>query len=93
MKTSNKNILSLFAFIALIVVAILELFGILDHFNVLKISGGVVMHLLDTIKNICICIVIGICGYQFVSGKKKGWIITYWVCLVAVVTCTVLLWI
>ena len=91
MKSSNKNLLNLIAFIALIAVAILGVFNILAHFDILK-TEGFLINLLDTIRNICILIVIGFAGYAFVDGRKKGVKITYWVAMSIILVCTVLLW-
>ncbi|HCH74091.1 MAG TPA: hypothetical protein DEV87_02780 [Clostridiales bacterium] len=92
MKSSDRNILSLIAFIALIVVAVLGVFEILAHFNVLTAQGAL-LNLLSTIKNICILIVVGITSYSFVSNKGKGLKITYWVAFSIIIACTVLIWI
>ncbi len=92
MKSSNKNLLNLLAFVALIIIAVLEIFSILAHFDILTI-GGIIANLLNTIKNVCVCIVIGYLAFGFVSGKKKGWVITFWVALGIVVVCSILMWI
>ncbi len=94
MKTSgsNKNILNVLAYVALMLFAVLEIFAILAHFGVLTM-GGLLVNLLNTIKNICVCVVIGFTAYGFLGGKKKGWVIAFWVALVIMVVCTVLLWI
>ena len=91
MKSENKNILSLFAFIALITLAILEVLTGLNSIGV-ELFGGTILSLLNTIKNICVVIVIGILAYNFVAGKKKGFIITYWICVAIFVVATVLMW-
>lgn len=91
MKQSNKNILNLVAFVALIICAVLGVFDILAHFGILNASGGL-LNLLKTVKNICILVVVGFAGYAFVDGRSKGYKITYWVSMVVILVCTVLLW-
>ncbi len=91
MKTSNKSILNLFAFIALITLAILEILTGLNSLG-LELFGATVLNLLNTIKNICVVIVIGILAYSFVADKKKGWKITYWICVAIFIVGTVLMW-
>lgn len=92
MKSSDRNILNLIAFIALIVVAVLGVFEILAHFNILTAQGAL-LNLLSTIKNICILIVVGITSYSFVSNKGKALKITYWIAFSIIIACTVLIWI
>lgn len=91
MKSENKSVLNLFAFIALITLAILEVLTGLNGIGV-ELFGGTILSLLNTIKNICVVIVIGILAYNFVAGKKKGFIITYWICVAIFVVATVLMW-
>lgn len=94
MKNSEKNVnvLNLIAFIALIIFAVLQIFSVLSFWGVLTI-GGALPKILDTVKNICVCIVIGILGYKFVAGKSKGLVITYWVCIAVIVVGTILIWV
>lgn len=92
MKSSDRNILNLIAFIALIAVAVLGVFEVLAYFDVLT-AKGTLLSLLSTIKNICILIVVGITSYSFVSGRGKGLKITFWVAFSIIVVCTVLIWV
>ncbi len=94
MKNSEKNVnlLNLIAFVALVVVAVLQIFVLLNATGLLNVSGFL-PNLLDTIKNVCICIVIGVVSYNFVARKKKGYKITYWVCLLIIILTTILVWI
>lgn len=91
MKSENKSVLNLFAFIALIALAILEVLTGLNGIGV-ELFGGTILSLLNTIKNICVVIVIGILAFNFVAGKKKGFIITYWICVAIFIVATVLMW-
>ena len=88
----NVNILNLMAFIGVIIVALLEIFTFLSSHNILTL-GGALIDFLNTVKNICILIVIGIAAYNFVKGKGKGWIITYIVAISIIVLTTVFIWI
>lgn len=94
MKNSEKNvnILNLMAFIGVIIVAILEVFGLSFVKSWLSL-GATLEHLLNTIKNICIIVVIGITAYNFVKNKSKGWLITYIVAMSIIVVATILAWI
>ena len=94
MKKSEKevNVLNLMAFIGLVIVAVLEIFGLLSNLEILTIKG-MLMNLLNTIKNICIMLVIGITAYNFVKDKSKGWLITYIVAISVIFVTTVLAWI
>ena len=89
---SNKtNMLNFIAYIALFVVAILQVFSVLSHFGILNISGFL-PNLLDTIKNACLCLVIGVCSARFVKNKTKGYRVSFWVCIAIIVVGTVLIW-
>ena len=57
MKNSdrNVNVLNLMAFIGVIIIAVLEIFGFLARHEWLNISGGLV-NALNTLKNICILV-------------------------------------
>ncbi len=93
MKNTEKdsNVLRLFAFIALIIVAILQVFSVLSKFGILSVTGFL-PNFLDTVKNICICIVIGFVSYGFVKNKSKGFRITFWVSLAIIIVGTILIW-
>lgn len=88
----NVNILNLMAFIGVIIVAVLEIFGLSFIKNLISL-GPTLEHLLNTIKNICIMLVIGITAYNFVKGKGKGWLITYIVAMSVIFITTILAWI
>ena len=55
----NVNVLNLMAFIGVIIIAVLEIFGFLARHDILTV-GGTLVNFLDTLKNICILVVIGI---------------------------------
>ena len=77
---SNKtNMLNFIAYIALFVVAILQVFSVLSHFGILTISGF-------------LCLVIGVCSARFVKNKTKGYRVSFWVCIAIIVVGTALIW-
>ena len=88
----NVNILNLMAFIGVIIIAVLEIFGFLARHDILTV-GGTLVNFLDTLKNICILVVIGITAYNFVKGKSKGWLITYIVAICIIILATIFIWI
>ena len=88
----NLNILNLMAFIGVIIVALLEVFTFFSSHNILTL-GDALTNFLNTVKNICILLVIGISAYNFVKNKGKGWIITYIVAISIIVLTTVFIWI
>lgn len=88
---SNGSMLNLVAYVALFVVAILQVFSVLSNFGILTVTGFL-PKFLDTIKNICICVVIGVCSARFVRNKTKGYRVSFWVCIAIIVVGTVLIW-
>ena len=89
---SNKtNMLNFIAYIALFLVAILQVFSVLSHFGILTFDGSL-PKFLDTIKNACLCLVIGVCSARFVKNKTKGYRVSFWVCIAIIVVGTVLIW-
>ena len=90
---NNVNVLNLIAFIALIVIAVLQVFSLLSLCNVIKVKGGFLPNFLETLKNVCICLVVGTLAYRFVANKGKGVKITFWVCLAIIIVATILFWI
>ena len=94
MKNSEKNVnlLNLMAFVGVIIIAVLEIFGFLASHDILTV-GGALVDFLNTVKNICILLVIGIMAYNFVKGKSKGWLITYIVALCIIILTTVFIWV
>ena len=88
----NVNIINLLAFIGVIIIAVLEIFAFLASHDILKIEGFL-KDFLETIKNVCILVVIGFTSYSFVKGKSKGLIITYIIAVCIIVLTTVFIWI
>ena len=88
----NVNILNLMAFIGVIIIAVLEIFGFLASHDILTV-GGALVNFLNTLKNVCILVVIGITAYNFVKGKSKGWLITYIIAICIIILTTVFIWI
>ncbi len=91
MGNSNKNILNLFSFIALIIVAVLIVIN-----NLLPIVGvnitGAFFSILNTIKEVLILIVVGISAYNFVAGKSKTYKIIYWIAIGLFIAGIILIW-
>ena len=91
MKKTNKNVINLLAFSALIIVAVLIVVN-----NLLPIIGvemtGPFFRLLSTIEKIFSIIVIGLAAYNFVAGKTKAIKIVYWVAVALFVVGIVLVW-
>ena len=88
----NVNVLNLMAFIGVIIIAVLEIFGFLASHDILTV-GGALVNFLNTVKNICILVVIGITAYNFVKGKSKGWLITYIIAICIIILTTIFIWI
>lgn len=74
----NSNLLSLIAFVSLFIFAVLQVVSLVD--SIVKIDGPF-MYILETIKNLGIILVFGITAWNFVANKKKGWKVTYWICI------------
>ncbi len=91
MKSSNKNILNLLAYCALIIVALLMFVD-----NLLPLVGievkGVFFNILRTISNIFTIIILGVSAYKFTSDSKKWVRILYWIAVAVFVIATVLMW-
>ena len=91
MGKSNKNILNLFCFIALIIIAILILINNLLPLVGVNVSGPF-FSALNTIKEILILIVVGLYAYYFVAGKSKTWKIIYWIAIALFIVGIILIW-
>ena len=91
MKKTNKNVINLLAFSALIIVAVLVVVN-----NLLPIVGvnvsGPLFKLLATVEKIFTIIVIGLAAYNFVAGKTKTIKIIYWVAVALFIVGVVLVW-
>ncbi len=91
MKNSNKDLLNTLSYIALIIVAFLLVIR-----NLLPIVGinlsGPIFSILETVQNVFVLLVIGICAYNFISGKAKWINILFWIAIVVFIVATVLIW-
>ena len=92
MKKETKDLLKTISYLALIIFALL-----LAVERILPLVGislqGVLLYVLDTIKNIFIIIVIGVNAYSFVEGKADWVKWLYWIAIIVIVVATVLMWI
>ena len=89
--SKKTNVLNFIAYIALLVVAVLQVFTVLSHFEILTVTGFL-PKFLDTVKNLCLCLVIGVCSARFVKNKTKGYRIAFWVSIAVIVVGTILIW-
>lgn len=91
MRNSNKSLLSMLAYIAMIIFAVLLLIS-----NVLPVIGlnigGTLINVLNTVQNILILIVVGVSAYNFIQGKARWINVLYWIALVIFVVGTVFYW-
>lgn len=90
MKT-DKNLLNLLSFFALVIVAILIFVNKLLPMVGINASGPL-FGILSTIKEIFILIVVGLSAYNFVAYKSKAWKIVFWVAIVLFIAGVVLIW-
>lgn len=90
--SSNKNsFVNVLAFVALIIIAVLEILSGLNHLGI-SILGATLLVLLNTVKNICVIIVISVAAYDYVSNKKKGHKIAFFIAIVVFLLGTVFAW-
>lgn len=85
MKKSDTNIICTLAFIALVAVGVSTLVGAL-------LDGSMLYNIFETVKNVCVIIVIGFTAYKFTEGKEKWVTILYWVAVAVFVVGIVLVW-
>ncbi len=90
-KKESKAIVSTLAFVGLVIFAALEIISVLNHFGI-DLFGSTVMSILNTVKNLCLAVVVGVSAYSFILGKKKIWHGVYWACLIIFVAGTILAW-
>ena len=88
---NNNNVFNFMAFVGFIIIAVLEIISGLKAIGV-DLFGATIMNLLNTIKNLCVMIVVGVYAWRFVAGKGKGLKITYFIALIVYVVFTVLMW-
>ena len=88
----NDQLINTLAYFAIALIAILIV--IQYFFPVIGIEiKGAFLHVLQTLQNVFILIVLGLAAYNFVNGKKKGWIISYWVFVIIFIVATIFIWI
>lgn len=78
-KKSAKSMVSVFAFVGLVIAA--GVFLASGIFNFLGILTGIIS-ILDLVGKIALFLAIAICAYQYVNGKKKVWKIIYWIAII-----------
>ncbi len=88
---NNNNILKTMAYFSLI---ILSLFVFITQ--ILPVVGltveGRLLNILMTIERVMTLLVLAILGLAFTKGKKKGWLITYFVALAIFIAGIILIW-
>ena len=90
-NSENNNVFNFMAFVGFVIIAVLEIISGLRAIGV-DIFGATIMNLLNTIKNVCVMIVVGVYAWRFVSGKSKGLKITYFIALIVYIVFTVMMW-
>ncbi len=96
MNPSNKKIINLLAYCALIIVALLTFVDKLLPVVGVNIDGGFIGTFLDvlrTISNIFTVIILGVSAYKFTDGSKKWVKILFWCAVAVFVVATILIWI
>ena len=89
MRKSNKGIISVLSFIALIIIALLMV--VTSPFVGMS---GILTNILKTIENVLILIIIGFSAFAFANDSTRKWVkIIYWIAVVIFVAGTVFLWI
>lgn len=91
MKNSDKNILNILSYFALAIIALLLVVEYILPLIGIQLQGTL-LNILNSVKNLFILIVVGINGYAFTEGKAKWIKILFWVAIVVIIVCTVLMW-
>ena len=92
MNNSDRNgLFNFMAFVGFIIIATLEIISGLNAIGV-EIFGATIMNVLNTVKIICVLVVIGYYSWCFVSNKGKGLKITYFIALAVYIAFTVIMW-
>ena len=77
-KTDKEVLVNCAAFFALAIIALLIV--IENFFPIIGINiTGAFLNVLRTLQSVLMLVTLGIAGYSFVKGKKKGWKIS-WKC-------------
>ncbi len=90
---SNNGIFNLISYIILMIVAILIVLRPLLPLFVEGGSDGLLVNILETIKEVLILVMIGIMSYNFIIGKGKTIVIFYWVAVAIFFGGIVLRWV
>ncbi len=91
MKGNKKSFLSCLAFIAFIVLAVLIALSGLSSLNI-EIFGSTVLKVLETVKNVCILVVLGYLSFVFVKTSGKFLKIVFFVAVCVFVAGTIMAW-
>lgn len=91
MKNSDKNILNILSYFALAIIALLLVVEYILPLIGIQLQGTL-LNILNSVKNLFILIVVGINAYAFTEGKAKWIKILFWVAIVVIIVCTVLMW-
>ena len=91
MKNSNKSLLNLVSYVALMLIALLLFIR-----NLLPVIGivveGPLIAALSTLQNILMIVVIGVIAYDFAKSSKKWVKVLYWIAVAIFVVGTILVW-
>ena len=91
MKNSNKNLLNLLAFVALVIIA--TLLFVQHLLPIIGVTiGGPLFGVLSTIQNILILIVVGVSAYNFAANNRPWIRILFWISVIIYIVGTVLIW-
>lgn len=89
---SDKKVLNVISYVALIIIAFLLL--ITRVLPILGLDvGGPLINVLSTVQNILVLIVVGVNAYNFAMTGEKWVKILFWVAVVVFIVATVLIWI
>lgn len=91
MKGNNKSVLNCLAFIAFSIFAILMILSGLNSVGV-SILGDTVLKILDTVKNICLVVVLGCMSFKFVKAGKKVLKIIFILAIIVFIAGTIMAW-
>jgi hypothetical protein len=90
--SSNKNsVINVLAFVALMIIAVLEILSGLSHLGI-DILGVTILAILSTVKNFCVILVIGVAAYDYISNKKHGYKIAFLIAVIVFLLGTVFAW-
>ena len=88
-KSSNNNLLEIFAYVAIVVSAIAWLLiGLNNHIDAIKFSGRLIGGL-QLIATVLTFIVVAVVAYGFTKGKSTTVKVIYWVIVIVFLVCVV----